>query len=161
MMEWCFANEPKLAEIIARCWRFQGAEESVKECSKTRLDLLEDAARSPCSCGGRWKPAARQLFECNGLDETEWCEAVLRSFREGRSKGTVVTHVGIQGNEGKSFLFKPLSAVLGHDKIFTPAKGAFPLLHLEDCRAVLLDDWRWNEDVQSIATRQQTCHQRC
>ncbi|CAE8630382.1 unnamed protein product [Polarella glacialis] len=53
-----------------------------------------------------------------------------------------------KGNEGKSFLFEPLAEVFGHDGVFTnPAKGACPLLGLETHRVVLLDDWRFNEEI--------------
>jgi hypothetical protein len=32
---------------------------------------------------------------------------------------------------------------------YTPSKSGFPLLSLPSCRVVLLDDWRFNEDVLS------------
>ncbi|CAJ1417934.1 unnamed protein product [Effrenium voratum] len=54
------------------------------------------------------------------------------------------------GNEGKSFLLRPLPQIYGEAGVFvTPPKSAFPLLGLEKARAVWLDDWRFNEDLVS------------
>jgi len=78
---------------------------------------------------------------------------MLEAFQKGRKKGYVVTHAGVHGTEGKSFLFKPLAGVFGKENMFmSPSKGNFPLLGppaLDRARATLLDDWRFNEEVVS------------
>ena len=76
------------------------------------------------------------------------------SLLAGRLKGNLVCHAGFEGNEGKSFLFRPLPLVFGEDNVFvTPPKSAFPLLGLEKARVVWLDDWRFNEDIVSWAVQ--------
>ena len=93
------------------------------------------------------------LLEINNIAVAEWRSAMLEAFQKGRKKGYVVTHVGVSGTEGKSFLFKPLHGVFGDEHLFiAPAKGNFPLMgppSLDKARAALLDDWRFNEDILS------------
>ena len=93
------------------------------------------------------------LLEINNIAVAEWRSAMLEAFQKGRKKGYVVTHVGVSGTEGKSFLLKPLFGVFGDEHLFiAPAKGNFPLMgppSLDKARAALLDDWRFNEDILS------------
>ena len=91
---------------------------------------------------------AEELFQQNNINQEEWRHAVLCSLQHGRSKGTLVCHAGLKGNEGKSFLLAPLMVVFGADSVFTlTSKTGFPLMGLEACRLALLDDWRFNEDL--------------
>ena len=149
MLSFCFQNEPRLADLIARSWRFECIEQSVRLGERPRLEILREAAQKPCVCQGKWKPAAHELFQQNALCEEDWCQAMLSSLEHGRQKGTLVCHVGAEGDEGKSFLLAPLPEVFGRDQVFTPVKGSFPLMGLEACRIALLDDWRFGEDILS------------
>ena len=154
MVEFCFANYPKLDELVARSWRMQHIDEHVAVQEKPRMNFVEEACRQPCSCAGRWAAAASQLFALNGLSEQEWRQAVVQALTHGRSKGSLVCHVGKEGDEGKSFLLQPLYTVFGKDLVFTaPPKNAFPLLGLPAARLALLDDWRFNEDIVSYPTQ--------
>ena len=150
MVEFCFNNYPKLEELIARCWQVEKVEEQILELEKPRMDFLREALRAPCCCHGRWLPAAMELFALNNINVQAWRDAVIMSLDKGRLKGNVVCHAGKEGNEGKSFLLAPLSEVFGQENVFTsPPKSAFPLLELAKARVVVLDDWRFNEDVVS------------
>ena len=46
-------------------------------------------------------------------------------------------------------MFGPLPKIFDPEEVFTPVKGSFPLVGLDRCRVVLLDDWRFNEDIVS------------
>ena len=46
-------------------------------------------------------------------------------------------------------MFGPLEKIFAPDEVFTPATGSFPLMDLQGCRAALLDEWRFNEDIMS------------
>ena len=146
MLEWAFQNECRIADLVARCWRFEKATDIVERDGKTRLELLWEARSRSCTCNGRWTSAALDLFWRNGLDVSEWCAAVIASMEKGHSKVSLVCHVG---DEGKSFLLDPLKAVFGEEEVFTPVKSGFPLMGLESCRLALLDDWRFGEDILS------------
>jgi len=150
MVEFCFNNFPKLEELIARCWQVEKVEEQILELEKPRLDFVKEALEAPCRCQGRWLPAAMELFAMNDLSVQAWRGAVVMSLEKGRLKGSVVCHAGKEGNEGKSFLLAPLYEVFGQKNVFTsPPKSAFPLLELAKARLVVLDDWRFNEDIVS------------
>ena len=148
MVSYCFRNFNRLPDLVQRCWRVERVEETVAEWSKTRMDVLVESQERPCVCGGAWPGAAVRLLRSNGINEATWQDAVLYSLEHGRSKGHLVCHAGLDANEGKSWMLEPLEAVFGGPAVFsTPAKGGFPLLGLEDCRVVVLDDWRFNQDV--------------
>ncbi|CAE8608726.1 unnamed protein product [Polarella glacialis] len=152
MVEFCYENYPKLKDLVARSWQFQNVEEYVEQHSKPRMSFVEEAVCSPCRCPtlGTWLHAAYDLFNKNGINPTEWCSAVVDALVNGRTKGNVVTHAGVEGNEGKSFLLAPLYVIFGEDEVFTaPPKNGFPLLDLEKARLTILDDWRFNENILS------------
>ena len=150
MVEWLFANWQKVPDLIERCWEVEQVEDFVARANKSRLDLVGEAAETPCRCGGHWCSMAQELFTKNSLDQSDWRESVLRSLEKGRCKGTLVTHAGHAGNEGKSFLFAPFGEIFGAEAVFTcPPEGSFPLVGLEKARVALLEDWRFNEWVVS------------
>ena len=150
LVDYCFANWDKLPSIIAKSWKVEKVENHIETATKTRLDLLHGALSARCTCGGEWPTFAQTVLSQNGHSPAEWCKAVEHALLHGRSKGNLVCHAGFEGNEGKSFLFRPLPLVFGDEGVFlTPPKSAFPLLGLEKARLVWLDDWRFNEDIIS------------
>ena len=154
MMDYCFQNWDKLPMVVARSWKVEKVEEYVDKQNKTRLDILRDAQSSPCACDGQWMSAARRILKQNGLNEDEWRRAVLTALVDGRCKGNLICHAGLEGNEGKSFLLKPLLLIFGEEGVFVaPPKSAFPLIGLEKARLALLDDWRFNEDIVPYAVQ--------
>jgi hypothetical protein len=154
MVDFCFRNWDKLPGLVARSWKVERVEEFVELASKTRIDLLRAACDSKCDCEGEWLAMARKVFKLNHIDEQQWRAAVVTSLAEGRAKGSLICHAGVEGNEGKSFLLKPLVLIYGDEGVFTaPPKNAFPLLDLERARLTLLDDWRFNEDIVSYGVQ--------
>ena len=152
LVDFCFSNWDKLQGIIAKSWKAEKVEEFVETATRSRIELLHNAQVGDCTCGGQWATFARTILNQNGHDPAEWCIAVTQALASGRSKGNLVTHAGFEGNEGKSFLSRPLPLVYGEENVFvTPPKSAFPLLGLEKARLVWLDDWRFNEDLISWA----------
>ena len=139
MTKFCFNNWNKLPELITRCWKVERVEAYVQHSQKTRVQILQEAWSTPCVCGGKWLLLAHDSLDRNKIEREEWCDAVLTSLVEGRSKGTLVCHGGRVGNEGKSFLFTGLEAVYGESQVFTtPPKGSFPLLGLDRAMLVIL-----------------------
>jgi len=148
MLKFCYTHWDKLPELIQRAWLMENVEAHVELSRCSRLDILQAACDSPCACHGRWKPAAAQLLLNNGIPAQEWATAMLHSLRRGREKGSLITHAGREGDEGKSFLLAPLRTVYGGENVFeSPPRSGFPLLGLERARIVVLDDWRFKEDV--------------
>ena len=148
MVKFCWRHWDRLESLVARSWKVEKVEEHVAAHTKSPLELVDAALHAECACGGHWTPCATQLFAQNNINPAVWTSAVLYSLEHGRSKGTLICHAGLRGNEGKSFLLAPLPAVIGEDHGFTlTSKTAFPLMGLERCRVALLDDWRFNEDI--------------
>ena len=150
MVKFCFSNWHKLDDIVSKIWEIEKVEDYIATKGQSRMEVLHGAVAQKCVCGGAWTPAALELFALNRIDPDTWRRAMLEALREGRSKGNIVCHVGIGGNEGKSFLLAPLMLVFGDDFVFlTPPPSGFPLLGMEKAKIVLLDDWRFNEDILS------------
>lgn len=150
MIKFCFTNESKLSDIVRKCWRFENVEQVLQYHGKKRLEILDEARARPCVCEGKWAPAAERLLLSNDIEPGRWRGSMLRSLDKGRQKGTLVCHVGLEGNEGKSWLLDALPLVFGQDYVFTtPSKSSFPLLGLDRCRLAILDDWRFGEDILS------------
>jgi hypothetical protein len=150
MVEFCFHNWDKLKDIVARSWKVERVEEFITKHDKSRMELLHEALGFKCTCAGAWFDAARHILNVNDIHEEVWRKAMLEALADGRSKGNLVTHAGVEGNEGKSLLLRPLGLVFGADMLFSaPPKNAFPLVELEQARVVLLDDWRFNEEIIS------------
>jgi len=148
MVEFCFNNWDRLPALISRCWKVEKVEEFVEQQGKSRVEILKAALGLPCVCAGKWTQCANELLAKNNIEKSEWANAVLHSLEHGRSKGTLVCHAGLHGNEGKSFMFDPLPVVFGSDNVFTlTSKSGFPLMNLERCKLTVLDDWRFNEDL--------------
>ena len=150
MVTFVFKHWSKMADLVKRCWEVERCAEYVAFLEKTRSQLIMEHLGKPCRCGGKWLPAALQLLRRNKIDVSEFRNAMVLAFEQGRSKGTLVTFAGRHGTEGKSFLLDAIKVVFGEDYVFTtPSKGSFPLLGLEKARVVVLDDWRFNELIIS------------
>ena len=149
MVDFCFQNWDKLQGIVEKSWRVEKVEDFIDFQSKSRLELLEAATTFPCTCNGQWTQFAQKILAQNDIQETDWCGAIFQALKDGRAKGNLVCHAGLHGNEGKSFLFRPLPKIFGPDAVFVapPARSSFPLMGLEKARMAWLDDWRFNEDT--------------
>ena len=94
MVRWCFQNGAKIADVVARSWRLENVEDSVRLKGQTRMGVLEATLSTPCRCKGKWKPAALALFAKNELDVVKWCKAVCHSMEKGREKGLTLPRFG-------------------------------------------------------------------
>lgn len=155
LVEFCFQHWDRLQAIVEKSWKAQQVEDFVSFHNKSRWQVLQDALSSPCACEGAWTAYARQVLQQNDIPAATWCQAVNVALQEGRAKGSLVCHAGLRGNEGKSFLLRPLLKVFGSTGVFVapPAKSSFPLMGLEKARMAWLDDWRFNEDVIPYAVQ--------
>eukprot|EP00435_Cladocopium_sp_Y103_P010551 s1908_g2.t1 len=148
MVDFCFQNWDRLHAIVEKSWKVQQVEDFIAFQSKTRWQVLQDAQHNACTCDGAWAGHAQKILQQNDIQEAQWCQAMATALKDGRAKGALVCHAGLHGNEGKSFLFRPLLKVFGPDAVFVapPSKSSFPLMGLEKARLAFLDDWRFNED---------------
>ena len=155
MVHYLFRRRQRLPTMIDDIWQWERAEQLAEVACKSRLELLQAAAQSACTCEGAWPALVVSAFLQNGLSISELCNAVLNALVKGRSETTpVIVLAGGQGGEGKSMFLKPLHSVLdGEGMVFgTPEKANFPLLDLPLAKVVFLDEFRFDCDVLSWAT---------
>ena len=157
MVEYCFANWDKLPGIVAKSWQVEKVETFVETAQKSRLELLQEALQQDCVCQGQWGSFANTILSQNGHDVAEWRQAMTNSLATGREKGNVVCHAGFEGNEGKSFLLRPLPQIYGEGGVFvTPPKSAFPAMssvHVQHVDCVFLA-WARQDAVRVSAQPQ-------
>ena len=145
----------KLSSIIDDVWVWETVDETLARVGGTRVETLYAACSTPCICGGQWPQWAMLALSLNGIDPGLFWHTVYMCLHDGRREDKpVMVLVGRRGGEGKSFLLAPLLAVFGIDVVqLKPDKGSFPLLDLPTKRVVLLDEWRFDTTVLSVATQ--------
>jgi len=152
MVDFCFHNWDRLPALVARSWKVERVENYIEQHSKSRIDILHEAASGTCACGGEWLAMALKILKQNNINPCDWTDAVWQAFVEGRAKGNLVCHAGLVGNEGKRWFWRPLNMIFEGEGVFVaPPKGGFPFMGLERARLTWLDDWRFNEDIISYA----------
>jgi hypothetical protein len=151
-----FKIRARLSALISDIWAWETVEERLARRQRTRLEILHDAAKSPCVCGGDWATLVVSSVLANQIDLPGVCKDILNSLTAGRGETTpVLCLVGLVGGEGKSALLKGLHGVYtGEGEVFeTPAKGNFPFLGLERSKVIFLDENRFNEAVIPFAVQ--------
>jgi len=153
MAAYLFSIRHKLNKLIDDCWVWEEVDERLRLSQRSRMTALQDSMRQPCCCGGAWRRQVQLSLAANGILEAEIAHDIYVSLLSGRSESTpVVTLAGLQGGEGKSMIFLPLTAVFGDDFVQGhTASGSFPLLGLEGKKVVLLDEWRFAAAALPIA----------
>ena len=148
-----FKLRARLSALIDDAWSWDQVSAQLAVSTKTRLECLREAWHSPCVCGGQWAETAMQCLCINEINPTWLCTDIYRLLRDGRREDRqVVVLSGRRGGEGKSFFLGPLRNVFPTDGVMeTPQPGSFPLLGLELKKAVLLDEWSFDERVLPLA----------
>ena len=155
IFQFAFRNRARLGVLIDNVWAWEKVSDTLAMVATTRVERLAQAQACSCVCGGLWPVAASRALSSNNIDADLFWYSVYMALHDGRREDKqVVTCVGRRGGEGKSFLFSPVPAVYGVDLVQkTPQKGNYPLMGLESKRVVVLDEWRFNEVVLSMATQ--------
>ena len=154
MLAFCMKHMDELKSIGEKAWKLENAEKDIAQSMKTRLQVLEDQKEKPCSCTetGKWFRAARALLHANEIAEADLTSSIYQSLAEGRQKGNCVTLCGKQGNEGKSFVLRPLMSIFPSPATFvTPTSHSFPLLEIDRSWVVFFDDFRFSKSPLSLS----------
>ena len=134
-------HELRVLPEVALCNQVEQCDQLIREAELSPWQKFKAAFQMPCICQRQWAHAAREIMAKNGLEEAAVCKALKAALFLGlRKKQDAVCFAG-SGNEGKSFILRPLFSIFA--RVFTnPAKGSCPLLDLPRAECVLLDDWR-------------------
>lgn len=146
LVSFCMQHRSNLDSYLEEAWDLRDARRKFDRSQKSRLRILEEAAQSPCLCGGKYGVAVRELLVLQKCRE-EFPRAMYAAVRDGRRKGRNVFVVGV-GDCGKSFVMQPLAEVF--DTFESPEAGSFPLVGLEQKEAVLIEDFRWEQGKELL-----------
>ena len=138
---------PKIVnQAIQTANELNEAQRRLERSKKTRIELLEESASSPCveDCHGQWMSAATQILESNGNSAERFSSAVYNALKRGRGKYRNVYLFG-PANCGKTFLVSPLKKIFQF--FLNPASGNFAWLGIEDAEVVLLKGFRWKPSL--------------
>lgn len=136
-------NSQQPLSIRSGMMRYVAAERLLKEADMTPWKRFLRAVETSvyvCSCQHTWIWAAREILRLNEIDEHKFCSALKVPLIQGLQKGkhSMPCLAGRRGNEGKSWLLKPLDDFFSTFRAFR--KSSCPLA-LPDAQAVVLDDF--------------------
>ena len=144
-------HELRVLPEVALCNQVEQCDQLIREAELSPWQKFKAAFQMPCICQRQWAHTAREIIAKNGLEEAAVCKALKAALFLGlRKKQDAVCFAG-SGNEGKSFILRPLFSIFA--RVFTnPAKGSCPLLDLPRAECVLLDDWRPETGALDVST---------
>ena len=127
------------------------AKEKRERAAKTRVQILAEAAASPCTCcdqaGGEpflYYKLCRGMLHKNKMDGPLQ-QAVYKALAEGRGKKRTVFIVG-DSDCGKSFVLKGLTKVYSaHTR--PDEFGSYPLADIIDSEIIFLNDFEFDDTV--------------
>ena len=149
-------HRARLSALINDVWQWETVDDTLATAKMSRLGALQQAAASPCTCGGAWLNAVVGSFVANAIDVRALCKDIVASLTVGRSETLPVPVLaGAMGGEGKSLLLKALASVYGAQHLLQiPEKTNFPLMGLEEGpKVAFLDEWRFVNKSVGFATQ--------
>ncbi|CAK9035720.1 unnamed protein product, partial [Durusdinium trenchii] len=122
LLTYLFRNSGSIREKVGMCCALETCDQVVADAQTTTWKRFTSALDQPCCCDRTWAPAAREILRNNGIDEGELCQHLRCALLSGlQKKGDVLCFTG-SGNEGKSFVLKPLSMIFQR----VSWRGTFP-----------------------------------
>eukprot|EP00435_Cladocopium_sp_Y103_P048428 s1187_g14.t1 len=111
LLTYLFRNSSSLREKVAMCVALETCDRVVADAGLSTYKRFTASLEQPCCCDRMWAPAAREILRNNGLNEAQLCRSLRCALLSGlQKKQDAVCFTG-SGNEGKSFLLKPLSCI--------------------------------------------------
>ena len=111
LLNYLFANSGQIRQKVGMCCALETCDRAVAEAETNAWQRFTSALAQPCRCECVWASAAREILVNNGINEANLCEHVKSAlFSSLQKKGDALCFAG-SGNEGKSFILKPLSLI--------------------------------------------------
>ena len=101
-------------EKVRMCWTLENCEKIIENAATTTWRKLTAALDMPCRCMRQWAHATREILQANGISESELCQHIRRALMLGLQKKQDTLCFAGSGNEGKSFILKPLTLIYQH-----------------------------------------------
>ena len=103
-----------LNEKVRVCWTLENCEKIIADAATTTWRKLTAALDMPCRCMRQWAHGTREILQANGISESELCQHIRRALMLGLQKKQDTLCFAGSGNEGKSFILKPLTLIYQH-----------------------------------------------
>ena len=103
-----------IQDKVAMSWALERCDEVIAESTTSTWKKLTAVLQGPCVCDRQWAPGAREIIANNGFSEADLCQDFKRAIMGGLQKKQDVICFAGSGNEGKSYLLKPLSLIYKH-----------------------------------------------
>jgi hypothetical protein len=136
-------------EVISTTWEMAEAEATLERAKLRRLDILRQTFATECieGCNGCWLVQAKDILARNAIADDDFSRSVVSLLQLGRGKYRNILITG-PTNCGKTFILQPLTAMY---KCFSnPATATYAWVGAEDAEVILLNDFRWSSQVNTI-----------
>ena len=107
LLNYLFRTNNTIREKVAMCCTLESCDRVIADSQTTTWKRVTAA----CCCDRTWAPAAREILRNNNIEEGKLCQHLRQALMLGmQKKGDAVCFTG-SGNEGKSFILKPLREI--------------------------------------------------
>lgn len=111
LLNYLFRTGNTIREKVAMCCALESCDQVIADSQTTTWKRVTAALNQQCCCDRTWAPAAREILRNNEIHEGELCKRLRQALMLGMQKKTDAICFTGSGNEGKSFILKPLSAI--------------------------------------------------
>ena len=134
LLNYLFRTNNTIREKVAMCCTLESCDRVIADSQTTTWKRVTAALGRQCCCDRTWAPAAREILRNNNIEEGKLCQHLRQALMLGmQKKGDAVCFTG-SGNEGKSFILKPLREIfqrvpwlpLSHHMVSDPHR--FPMI---------------------------------
>ena len=140
-------SEKFLLELVSKTWMMKTSKEELNAKVKTRMEFVEEAAKSECidGCNGKWLDCAIEVLQLNGINPLHFSFSLKTLMEKGRGKHRNVLLVG-PSNSAKTFMFKPIKSLF--PQVFeNPSNDKYAWVGAEQARVILLQDFRHSKEL--------------
>ncbi|CAL1161192.1 unnamed protein product [Cladocopium goreaui] len=111
LLNYLFRTNNTIREKVAMCCTLESCDRVIADSQTTTWKRVTAALGRQCCCDRTWAPEAREILRNNNIEEGKLCQHLRQALMLGmQKKGDAVCFTG-SGNEGKSFILKPLREI--------------------------------------------------
>ncbi len=112
LLNYLFRTNNTIREKVAMCCTLESCDRVIADSQTTTWKRVTAALGRQRCCDRTWAPAAREILRNNNIEEGKLCQHLRQALMLGmQKKGDAVCFTG-SGNEGKSFILKPLREIV-------------------------------------------------
>ena len=138
-------NEKSIGELIEKTWAMTDASYTMMRESKSRMELVEEAAQSTCSTEECvWLECALEVLRFNSINPHTFGGYLKELLKSGRGKWKNLMIIG-ETNCAKTFLLKPLKLIFNCFE--NPSNDKYAWVGANKAEIILMQDFRWSKET--------------